>query len=93
MKLSQLVWTTRKKEVFLASVVLTREELNVFNDAIQGYSYEDIAEKYIWSVKKVNRIIESLKNKYDIVQKENPDVLEPLIRLKKDINIKKEGSN
>ena len=90
MKLSQLVWTTRKKEVFLASVILTREELDVFNDVILGDSYEDIAEKYNWSVKKVNRVIDSIKNKYRIVQTENADVLEPLIKKE---DIKKEGSN
>lgn len=90
MKLSQLIWTTRKKEVFLSSVVLTREELDVFNDVILGDSYEEIAEKYNWSVKKVNRIIDSIKNKYRIVQVENSDVLEPLIKKE---DIKKEGDN
>ena len=90
MKLSQLVWTTRKKEVFLSSVILTREELDVFNDVILGDSYEEIAEKYNWSVKKVNRIIDSIKNKYRIVQAENADVLEPLIKKE---DIKKEGRN
>ena len=78
MKLSQLVWTTRKKEVFLSSVILTREELDVFNDVILGDSYEEIAEKYNWSVKKVDRIVDSVKNKYRIVQLENSDILEPL---------------
>lgn len=90
MKLSQLVWTTRKKEVFLSSVILAREELDVFNDVILGDSYEEIAEKYNWSVKKVNRIIDSIKNKYRIVQAENADVLEPLIKKE---DIKKEGRN
>lgn len=90
MKLSQLIWTTRKKEVFLSSVVLTREELDVFNDVILGDSYEEIAENYNWSVKKVNRIIDSIKAKYRIVQAENSDVLEPLIKKE---DIKKEGDN
>ena len=56
MKLASLIWTARKKEVFLSSVVLKREELDVFNEMIKGIPYEEIAELHGCSVKKINSI-------------------------------------
>lgn len=78
MKLAKLIWTTRRKEVFLASVILTRKELDVFDAIIMGDTYEEIAEARGWSVKKVNTIADDIKAKYRVAQAENPDVLEPL---------------
>lgn len=78
MKLASLIWTARRKEVFLSSVTLKREELDVFNEMIKGIPYEEIAELHGCSVKKINSIAKVVKAKYRVAQLENPDILEPL---------------
>ena len=75
---STIIWTTKKIEIFLSSVVLTRAELDVFNLLIGGTTYRDIADKHIWSEKELKEIISNLKAKYRVAQSENPDVLDPL---------------
>lgn len=77
-KLSKLIWTTKKKEIFLSSVVLTLDELDVFNYLISGYTYEEIADNKIWGIKKVSAIAKVIKAKYIVVQLEYPDIFEPL---------------
>ena len=77
-KLAKLIWTARKKEIFLSSVVLTIEELDVFNQLITGYTYEEIAENKLWGAKKVSSIAKVIKAKYMVVQLEYPDIFEPL---------------
>lgn len=77
MKFCKVIKTTKQKEVFLASVVLTREELEAFNDDLAGDTYEVIAETHDWSVKKVSRLLDEVKDKYNMVQKENSDILKP----------------
>ena len=77
-KLAKLIWTARKKEIFLSSVVLTIEELDVFNQLITGYTYEEIAENKLWGAKKVASIAKVIKAKYMVVQLEYPDIFEPL---------------
>lgn len=78
MKLAKLIWTKRRVEVFLSSVIFSREELDVFDFLIRGVPYEEIAEKCNCSVKKVNDLNKIIKAKYKVAQLENPDVLEPL---------------
>lgn len=75
---STIIWTTKKIEIFLSSVVLSRAELDVFNLLIGGTAYRDIADKHIWSEKELKEIISNLKAKYRVAQSENPDVLDPL---------------
>ena len=77
MKFFKVFKTIKQKEVFLASVILTRDELDTFNSMLSGDTYEQFAEQKNWSVKKVNRIVESLKEKYNLVQEENADILKP----------------
>lgn len=78
MKFNKVIKTTKQKELFLASVILTRDELDVFNEALTGDTYDDIAETLDMSVKTVNRLLKEVKDKYNMVQKENSDVLLPL---------------
>ena len=77
-KLSQLIWTERRKNIFLASVILTRDELAVFDLLIRGIQYKEIAEQCKMDIKKVNELNKVIKAKYRVAQLENPDVLEPL---------------
>ena len=77
-KLSQVVWTENKIRIFLASVVLTRKELKVFDLIIRGIPYEEIAEECECSVGTINELNKVIKAKYRVAQLENPDVLEPL---------------
>ena len=78
MKLAKLIWSKRRVEVFLSSVIFSREELDVFDLIIRGVPYEEIAEQCKCSVKKVNELNKIIKAKYRVAQMENPDVLEPL---------------
>ena len=78
MKLAKLIWTQKKKEIFLSSVILQREELRIFNYLLDGLTYEEIAEIEHCGVKKVASISKVIKAKYNVAQLENPDVLEPL---------------
>lgn len=78
MKFNKVIKTTKQKEIFLASAILTRDELDVFNEALTGDTYGDIAETLDMSVKKVNRLLTEVKDKYNMVQKENSDILLPL---------------
>mgnify|MGYP006329927413 FL=1 len=78
MKLAKLIWSKRRTEVFLSSVIFSREELDVFELLIRGIPYEEIAEQCNCSVKKVNELNKIIKAKYRVAQLENPDVLEPL---------------
>lgn len=78
MKLAKLIWTPKKKEVFLSSVILTRRELEIFNMIIDGMTYEEIAEAKECCVKKIASDAKVIKAKYNVAQLENPDVLEPL---------------
>ena len=78
MKLAKLIWSKRKVDVFLSSVILSREELDVFEHLIRGVPYEEIAEQFNCSVKKVNELNKIIKAKYRVAQLENPDVLDPL---------------
>lgn len=77
-KLSQLVWTKKRKEFFLASVILTKDEITVFDYLIEGIPYKTIAEKAIMDIGKVNDLNKILKAKYRVAQLEYPDVFEPL---------------
>lgn len=77
-KLSQLVWTDKRQKLFLASVILTDDELDVWDLLIHGVSYERIAEICECSVGKVNDLNKILKAKYRVVQLEYPDIFEPL---------------
>lgn len=77
-KLSQLIWTQKRKEVFLSSVILTRDELEVFDWLIKGLQYDEIAELCKINNKKVAELNKIIKAKYRVAQLENPDVLEPL---------------
>ena len=80
MKISQMHWNTLKKDVFLSQTILTRDELLAFNDALLGDTYEEVAERHGWSVKKVNNLIKSIREKYDDVQPRNADILEPRVK-------------
>lgn len=77
-RLSQLVWTENKIKVFLASAILTRKELKVFDLLIHGIPYEEIAEECKCSVGTINELNKIIKAKYRVAQLENPDVLDPL---------------
>ena len=77
MKITQMHWNTLKKEVFLSQTILTRDELLAFNGALLGLTYEEVAEENNWSVRKVNNLIKSIREKYDDVQPRNSDVLDP----------------
>ena len=78
MKLAKLVWSKRRIEVFLSSVILSREELDIFDLLIRGVPYEEIAEQCNCCVKKVNELNKIIKAKYRVAQMENADVLDPL---------------
>ena len=78
MKLAKLIWSKRRVEVFLSSVIFSREELDVFDLLIRGVPYYEIAEQCKMNIKKVNELNKVIKAKYRVAQMENPDVLEPL---------------
>lgn len=77
-RLSQLVWTEKRQKLFLASVILTEDELTAWDGLIHGVPYEKIAEECECSVGKINDLNKIIKAKYRVVQLEYPDIFDPL---------------
>ena len=72
--MKQIPWTKRKYERFLDVAILTECEKRVLDSrVIKDMSRVQIAMTYSISVATVDRIIKSLREKYDQVQTEYPD--------------------
>ena len=72
--MKQIPWTKRKYERFLEVAILTECEKCVLDSrVIKDMSRVQISMKYNVSLATVDRIIKSLREKYDQVQAEYPD--------------------
>lgn len=68
----QVLWTKVVLETFIEDALLTKDEEMIIRTRCAGWSRTQQAEKLGMSVATVDRIISTLKKKYDNVQRYNP---------------------
>ena len=79
----QVKWTRRITDLFVYAAQLNDLERQVLETRISGMSIRQQAYYFNVSESTINRIVQRLKQKYDVVQKEYPDDLP--VRQKKSV--------
>lgn len=70
----QVKWTKDIVREFSDKAMLSEDEIFVLVTRVKGVPISIQAQELHCSESTVNRIVSNLKKKYDIVQKENPDL-------------------
>ena len=73
----QVVWTHDVMTNFIKMALLTEDEIFILESRVKGWTVTQQAMKLNKSESSVHRSINLLKKKYDIVQKEHPDMFPP----------------
>lgn len=68
----QVVWTKMIVETFIEEAMLSKEEEMVLRTRASGMPRTEQAERLNMSISKLDKIIATLKKKYDNVAKYNP---------------------
>jgi DNA-binding CsgD family transcriptional regulator len=77
---NDLVWTQKRLGAFIAAACLSEDEKDVLTDWADHHSPAFSAEHLSMSESKVGKIRTAIRRKYDIVQKEYPDIFPPRTR-------------
>lgn len=70
----QIAWTKNLTEKFIELAMLSDDEAYIMRSRVKGETVTQQALTLHKSEATIHRMIKKLKDKYDIVQKENPDV-------------------
>lgn len=73
------MWSDDSFRFFVKEAMLNETEIYILDSRIKGTPISKQADKLGYSIDNVNKIIKQMKNKYDFIQKKNPDIL-PLRR-------------
>lgn len=71
----QVIWTKQSLETFIEEAYLTEEEIVILRTRLAGWTISEQADRLGVSVGTINRMIRRLKIKYDIVQRQYPQIL------------------
>lgn len=70
----QVEWTKHIVEVFIEEAMLSELEIAILDTRVRGIPISQQAAMFNLSESSVNRIIKTLKKKYDCVQRYHPDL-------------------
>lgn len=73
----QVLWTDKLTETFITRAALSEEEAFIMRTRARGYTVSYQAMQLKCSESTVHRMISKLKQKYDAVQKEDPETFPP----------------
>lgn len=68
----QVPWNKIILETFIEEAMLTKDEEKIMRTRVAGWSRVEQSLEFGMSTQKIDRIISTLKKKYDMVQKVNP---------------------
>lgn len=72
--MKQVKWTKQLTENFIDLAMLSDDEAYIMRSRVKGSTITQQAIQLNKSEATIHRMVRSLKHKYDIVQKEHPDV-------------------
>lgn len=76
-------WTKKTFEIFVEEAMLSELETAILEERIKGLTVTEMSMKHNVSASTIHSIIKKMREKYDIVQKQHPDVF-PIQRVSKE---------